>query len=100
MTHSNRTFTSLFRVVLSILTACAATSALATGAGAGGRDVLHVPMSWCIVNGSPAQTTPNVLGDTDTDAVIWRRHERPTDNIYLPHALLIAERKLTSACGR
>ena len=55
----------------------------AYGAGTwNGNDTLHVPMSWSIVLGSPANTTPNLAGDTDTDAIIWRRHERPTDNIY------------------
>lgn len=48
-----------------------------------GQNTLHVPMSWCIVQGSPAQASPNVAGDTTTDDLIWRRHERPTDNIYI-----------------
>lgn len=47
-----------------------------------GQDILHVPISWCIVQGSPAEAAPNVAGDTTTDALIWRRHERPTDEIY------------------
>lgn len=53
-----------------------------------GQDTLHVPLSWGIVQGSPAQANPNITGlngvtDTNTDALIWRRHERPTDNIYV-----------------
>jgi len=48
-----------------------------------GQNTLHVPVSWCIVQGSPAQASPNVAGDTTTDDLIWRRHERPTDNIYV-----------------
>jgi hypothetical protein len=51
-----------------------------------GQDLLHVPISWCIVDGSPAQAAPNVAGDTTTDALIWRRHERPTDNIFVNQA--------------
>lgn len=51
-----------------------------------GQDLLHVPISWCIVQGSPAEANPNVAGDTTTDALIWRRHERPTDNIYVNQA--------------
>lgn len=51
-----------------------------------GQDLLHVPISWCIVQGSPAEANPNVAGDTTTDALIWRRHERPTDNIYINQA--------------
>ncbi len=48
--------------------------------------IIYVPMSWCIVDQSPAEASPNINGDTNTDALIWRRHERPTDNIYTPQA--------------
>lgn len=58
-------------------------SADAAGTGPGGVDLLHVPISWCAVIGSPAQANPNLGGDTATDAILWRRHERPTDNIYI-----------------
>ncbi len=37
-----------------------------------GQDTLHVPMSWCVVQGSPAEADPDVNGDTNTDVVIWR----------------------------
>ncbi len=69
-----------------------ANSVSATGTGQGGRDVYHVPMSWCAVQGSPAAANPNIIpigsvtADTNTDALLWRRHERPTDNILLPQA--------------
>jgi hypothetical protein len=59
------------------------------GGGTGtwnGQNTLHVPMSWCVVQGSPAQANPNVAGDTVTDDLIWRRHERPTDFIYVNQA--------------
>ena len=57
----------------------------------GGPDILTVPMSWAAVQGSPAASSPNVPHplpggtsfDTSTDAILWRRHERPTDNIFL-----------------
>jgi len=76
--------------VLSVLTigVLVPGGAFATGAWTGGQDVLHVPLSWCAVQGSPAAANPNILPlgsatpDTNTDAVLWRRHERPTDNIY------------------
>ena len=71
----------------------------------GPTDVLHVPMSWCILNGSPAQAAPNILSegaaapDTNTDGVIWRRHERPTDNIYLPQATISLRSEINNAWG-
>ena len=48
-----------------------------------GQNTLHVPISWCAVQGSPAVANPNLNGDTTTDTILWRRHERPTDNIYV-----------------
>lgn len=55
----------------------------------GGQDLYHVPVAWCAIQGSPAASNPNItpvgsaVADTSTDAVLWRRHERPTDNIYV-----------------
>ncbi|NWG17258.1 MAG: hypothetical protein HXY41_11535 [Chloroflexi bacterium] len=48
-----------------------------------GQDTYHVPISWCAAQGSPAVNNPNVAGDTTTNNILWRRHERPTDNIYV-----------------
>jgi len=48
-----------------------------------GQDTYHVPISWCAVRGSPAVDNPNLAGDTTTNNILWRRHERPTDNIYV-----------------
>jgi hypothetical protein len=90
--------------------ACAlgALSALAGQASAvvpGGTNILHVPMAWCVVNGSPAAAAPNVLSegttlaDTNTDAVIWRRHERPTDNVFIPGASISLRSSVNDAWG-
>ena len=53
--------------------------------------VLSVPVRWCAVEGSPAAETPEIFNDPfldtpTTDHTLWRRHERATDNIYLPQA--------------
>ncbi|MEE9230650.1 MAG: hypothetical protein V3U86_08090, partial [Acidobacteriota bacterium] len=63
----------------------------AAGGGSNGRDILFIPISWCAVEGSPAEANPNILGldgilDNTTDAILWRRHERPTNAIFLPQA--------------
>ncbi len=77
---------------------------LATSVHAG-NNTIFVPMSWCIVVGSPAEANPNItpLGggttDTDTDAVIWRRHERPTDHIFLPQANFSLRSGINNAWG-
>jgi hypothetical protein len=82
----------------------AASPALATTPAQAGQ-VLHVPMSWCVVNGSPAQVAPNVLpegstvADTTTEAVMWRRHERPTDNAYTPEANISLRSSINNAFG-
>lgn len=64
-----------------------------------GQDTLRVPISWCAVQGSPAQANPNLAGDTATDAILWRRHERPTDNIYIPQAGITFRSAINNAWG-
>ena len=86
-------------VGLMMLLAILSGNAWSAGAGPGGIDILHVPMSWCIVDGSPAQASPNLAGDTNTDAVIWRRHERPTDNIFKPQAGISLRSAINSIWG-
>jgi hypothetical protein len=56
-----------------------------------GQNTYHIPMSWCAVRGSPTVDAPNVPNppnpnDVDTDSILWRRHERPTDMIWLDQA--------------
>jgi len=69
------------------------------GSNAWSGNILHIPMSWCVVQGSPAQATPNINGDTNTDAVIWRRHERPTDNVFTPQADISLRSAINDAWG-
>jgi len=76
----------------------------ATGGGSNGRDILHVPISWCAVQGSPAEANPNIMGldgitDNTTDAILWRRHERPTDNIFLQQADLSLRSSINDSWG-
>jgi hypothetical protein len=77
----------------------------AVGAWTGGQDVYHVPISWCAVQGSPAAANPNItpigstVADTSTDAVLWRRHERPTDNIYINQAGITFRSAINNAWG-
>jgi hypothetical protein len=60
-------------------------------------ETLSVPIRWCVIAkdtdgdgafdpgeaGAPAFTSPANVGERDTDNVLWRRHERATDKIYL-----------------
>ncbi len=62
--------------------------------------VFSVPVRWCVIAddangngqvdsgemGAPAFTSPGTVGEPDTDNVLWRRHERPSDNIFIPEA--------------
>lgn len=69
-----------------------------------GQDTLHVPIAWCAVDGSPAADNPNITGlngvtDTTTDAVLWRRHERPTDNIYINPAGITFRSAINNSWG-
>jgi len=84
--HSLAKVFSIF-LLSSMTPALFSKTALAAGAF-GGQDLYHVPIAWCAIQGSPAQANPNITSvggmlDNSTDAVLWRRHERPTDNIYV-----------------
>ncbi|MEL7492221.1 MAG: hypothetical protein AAGJ73_16045 [Pseudomonadota bacterium] len=91
----------LFTTIVALIS----TSAFAAGVGQGGRDVYHTPMSWCAVAGSPAADSPNITpegsttADTNTDAILWRRHERPTDNIFLPQTDITLRSAINDAWG-
>lgn len=83
-----------------------ALAALAVGiipsprATAGPTPVLSIPIRWCVVGndandngiadageeGAPAFADPGMVGEPDTDNVLWRRHERTSDNTYIPDA--------------
>jgi hypothetical protein len=56
--------------------------------GEPGKEVIQLPLRWCACEGSPAVTDPGSLGEPDTDNVLWRRHERATDRIWLPGAAI------------
>ncbi len=59
-----------------------------------------VPIRWCVVandangngrvdpgeQGAPAFTNPGNVFEFDFDNVLWRRHERPSDSVYIPEA--------------
>lgn len=47
---------------------------------------VRIPIRWCAVQGAPSQLNPGLVGETNLKGVLWRRHERVTDNIYLPQA--------------
>ena len=55
--------------------------AIASSADAG--NIIQVPLRWCALKNTPAVTNPAGVGEPDTDNVLWRRHERVTDHIYL-----------------
>jgi len=61
------------------------------------EDPIFVPLRWCAMEGSPAVTNPAGVGEPDTDSVLWRRHERATDNIWFPGALISFRSAFTAA---
>jgi hypothetical protein len=51
-----------------------------------GGDQLQVPLRWVALKGSPAVTNPGGVGEANTNDVLWRRHERASDRIWIPGA--------------
>jgi hypothetical protein len=74
--------------------------ALVTPPAAASAQVYAVPVRWCVVaddangngrfdpgeRGAPAFTNPGHVGEVDTDNVLWRRHERSSDAVFIPEA--------------
>ncbi|HEX2092036.1 MAG TPA: hypothetical protein VHG28_06520, partial [Longimicrobiaceae bacterium] len=74
--------------------------ALAMASGTAPAQVFSVPVRWCVVaddadgdgqpdpgeQGAPAFTNPGNVGEVDADNVLWRRHERPSDAVFIPEA--------------
>ena len=60
-------------------------------------DKISVPILWVGIEGAPSMVNPGVVGESTTDNVLWRRHERPTDEIYLPFVEMSFRSGATSA---
>jgi hypothetical protein len=63
------------------------TAGYAAAADANGNKIRHMPIKWCAVQGSPTVTSPGTVDPdnpgADTNTVLWRRHERVSDRIFL-----------------
>jgi hypothetical protein len=44
------------------------------------------PVRWCAVRGSEAEANPGAVGEKSTNDYLWRRHERPSDRVWIPGA--------------
>jgi hypothetical protein len=49
-------------------------------------NIIQIPIRWCGVNGAPSMVNPGLVGESTTNDVMWRRHERPSDSIFIPQA--------------
>jgi len=48
--------------------------------------LIKIPLRWCGVEGAPSMVDPSLVGEASTHDVLWRRHERISDNIYIPQS--------------
>ncbi len=87
--YAKRLIAGLLVVVLWLFTAVPIAQA--------GTGLIQIPLRWCAVQGSPAVTNPGGVGEPDTDNVLWRRHERASDNIWIPGANITFRSSLTAA---
>jgi hypothetical protein len=54
--------------------------------GPPGDQGIHIPLRWCAMRGTTAENNPGFFGEPDTDSVLWRRHERASDRIWIKYA--------------
>ena len=55
-------------------------------ANAGVGELLEVPLRWCALRGSDAVLNPSP--ESSTNDVLWRRHERASDRVWIPGATI------------
>lgn len=87
--YAKRLMAGLLVVVLWLFTAVPIAQA--------GTGLIQIPIRWCAVQGSPAVMDPGGVGEPDPDNVLWRRHERASDNIWIPGANITFRSSLTAA---
>ena len=46
-------------------------------------EIIQIPIRWCVLEGSPSLDDPTLVGEATVRDVLWRRHERASDHIYL-----------------
>lgn len=94
----SKTLISISVITLTSLGFLAVVSALSPEPAS--AQTYSVPIRWCVVandtngngrvdpgeQGAPAFTNPGIVGEPDTDNVLWRRHERPSDRVFIPEA--------------
>jgi hypothetical protein len=86
-------YRKFLKVLFLLILFCFFTAVPSAQAGNGLR---QIPLRWCAVQGSPAVTNPGGVGEPDTDNVLWRRHERASDNIWIPGANITFRSGLTA----
>ena len=87
---------SCMAAVVALITSSAALNTARAG-GPVGNEIIQVPLRWCAMQGSTAAANPGAFGEPDTDGVLWRRHERATDQIWTPGANLTFRSAVTAA---
>ena len=70
--------------------------------------LIKVPIRWCAIGidddgdgtidrGAPSIVDPGLVGESSVKDVLWRRHERVSDNIYIPQANMTFRSGATAA---
>ena len=64
--------------------------------GPDGDEVVHIPLRWCVLEGTPAAEDPGALGETSTEQVLLKRMARATDAVWLDGARIVFRSAFTS----
>lgn len=62
-----------------------------------GQQLLQIPFRWCAVRGSDAQANPMSVGEPTTNDYLWRRHERASDRVLIPGAMITGRSAFAAA---
>lgn len=62
-----------------------------------GQQLLQVPFRWCAIKGSDGANNPMSVGEPTTNDYLWRRHERASDRVLIPGAMITGRSAFTAA---
>lgn len=62
-----------------------------------GQQLLQIPFRWCAIKGSDGANNPMSVGEPTTNDYLWRRHERASDRVLIPGAMITGRSAFTAA---
>ena len=80
-----------------VVVLCALGSSLLVTRASQAGNLIEIPVRWCVCRGTQALANPGGVGETNFSDVLWRRHERASDQVWIPGAGITFRSGITRA---